>query len=100
LERHLRDSQPRFALVVWPDIAAYAELPCCIPLAEVALALDAGAVLVALEDADFCKPRNRVMPDPIILRIRFNHPYRLDATWRPPKREIPDDNGCNDPEDD
>lgn len=75
MERHLRDSEPRWALVVWPDIPTYAEMPCCIPMTELDVAITAGAVCVGREDADFCKPRERVMPDLILLRLRFNHPY-------------------------
>ena len=83
MARHLKDAEPKYALVVWPDIAAYAEMPCCIPITELAAAITHGAVTIAIEDADFCKPRPRIQPDLITLRLRFNHPYRYDAEWKP-----------------
>lgn len=81
MERHLRDSTPQWALVVWPDIPKFAEDPGCIPLHEVAVAVTQGAVIVGIEDDEFCKPRERVMAEPIVLRIRQDNPHWFDSHW-------------------
>ena len=93
MERHLRDASPRWALVVWPDIHTYAELPCCISLTDLDVAITEGAVVVGREDEEFCKARARVMPDPITLRLKFNHPY----FGRPHRRSLdpPPERGSN-----
>jgi hypothetical protein len=97
MERHLKDAEPRWALVVWPGIATYAELPCCIAITEIDVAMTHGAVVVGREDETFCKPRDRVLPDPLVLRLRFNHPYPITKKpiMRPPLDPRLDDNGCN-----
>jgi hypothetical protein len=83
MERHLKDAEPKWALIRWPDGIAPngdivdPELPCCIPITDLDVAMTFGAEHVGSEDADFCKPRARVMPDPILLRLRFNHPYPM-----------------------
>lgn len=59
MPRHRRDTEPRWALVVWPDIQTYADLPCCIPLHELDMARDAGATVVAVEDDELCAPKKR-----------------------------------------
>lgn len=100
MERHLKDAEPRWALVVWPEISTYAELPCCVSITDAAVAVTHGAVIVGIEDAEFCKPRQRVLPDPIVLRLRFNHPYRFDANWQSRPKDMPDDNGANEKDDD
>lgn len=89
--RHLVDSTPRFALVVWADDTDQ-ELPCCIQLEAVPDAIAFGATVIAREDAEFCKPRQRPTIDYDLLKHLRRHPYRTSADWsNSPKGEDADD---------
>lgn len=78
--RHLRDRLPRFALVVWPD-EANQQQPSCIELAGVDEARAYGALVVAVEDAEFCRPRPRPFMDMKLL----SNPVRRKPHEKPPK---------------
>lgn len=83
--RHLRDANPRYALVLWPDATARnedPEVPCCIRLCGLEDAVAFGAVVVAREDGDFCHPREPQAVDEDVLKHLKRHPYRRDADWR------------------
>lgn len=79
--RHLRDAEPRFALVAWPD-GTDRELPCCIELSGIREALNYGAIIIGKEDEEFCKPRAPQRVEPALLRLMRRHPYRFNAEWR------------------
>lgn len=72
MERHLRDATPRYALVVWPDERDQ-ELPSCIELAGVPDAKAYGALIVAVEDATFCRVRPRPFMDVHLLSNPRRH---------------------------
>ncbi len=82
--RHLKDRDPKYVLVVWPDDAVMLEpLPSCIELHGLADALDFGATVIGREDADFCKPRQPQPVEPSVMQILKDHTRR----WRHDPRE-------------
>jgi hypothetical protein len=101
--RHLKDREPRYAIVIWGWDGEEREITVgqlgCVELKDITEAEANGAMVLHVEDAEFCKPRQPQRVDPYLLRLMQKHPYRTDAEWRPGKA-FPDDNGANDIDDD